>query len=90
MSCAGMPEVPSCRCVDEDRAGGVKSRICARPFNKASKPKDLLYAPTPASSTMKLLLVLAQKLRYQLKFFDISRAFLQHSHPGGCVLAAAS
>ena len=54
----------------------MKSRICARPFNKASKSKDHLFAPTPLSSTMKLLLVLAQILNYAVKFFDISRAFL--------------
>ena len=38
------------RWVDEDRASGLKSRICARPFNKSSRPKDHLFTPTPADA----------------------------------------
>ena len=64
------------RWVDEDRASGLKSRICARPFNKSSPPKDNLFTPTPALCTLKLFLVVAQRRGYAVKFFDISRAFL--------------
>ncbi len=33
--------------VDEARGEGVKSRVCARPFNMKKKPKDELYTLRP-------------------------------------------
>ena len=62
--------------VDEARAEGVKSRVCARPFNMPKKPKDELFAPTPSSNVLKILLVMAEHHGWSVKFFDISRAFL--------------
>ena len=46
--------------VDEARGEGVKSRVCARPFNMKKKPKDELYTPTPGAATLKTLLALAE------------------------------
>eukprot|EP00959_Pyramimonas_sp_CCMP1952_P326763 6840223-Pyramimonas_sp.AAC.1 len=41
--------------VDEARTEGVKSRICATPFNMPEKPENRLYTPTPGASTLRCL-----------------------------------
>ena len=40
------------------------------------KPKDELFAPTPGSTVLKIMLVMAEHHGWSVKFFDISRAFL--------------
>jgi hypothetical protein len=62
--------------VDESRAEGLKSRICARPFNMPKKHPDMLYTPTPGAATLRTLLCLAASRSWEVRFFDISRAFL--------------
>ena len=46
----------------ETRSGELKARLCARPFGREPKSKDELYCPTPCPATVKLLLVLAEKM----------------------------
>ncbi|CAK0836789.1 unnamed protein product, partial [Prorocentrum cordatum] len=61
----------------EMRSGGLKARLCARPFGKqVNKSKNELYCPTPLSFSLKLLMVYAIVKDFAIFFFDISRAFL--------------
>ncbi|CAK0858494.1 unnamed protein product [Prorocentrum cordatum] len=68
--------LPTTTWVDEARAEGVKSKVCARPFTMPKEPKDILYTPTPGASTLRIVLALATIMGWKAKFFDISRAFL--------------
>lgn len=52
----------------------MKRRLCIRPFDRESRPKDELYCPTPLGLTTKVLLVKAHLMGLFFAVFDISRA----------------
>ena len=62
--------------VMEQRSGEWRARLCARPFGKATRPKDELYTPTPFPSTIRALLVYAHLNGLAVRFFEVRRAFL--------------
>ena len=62
--------------VIEKRSGVKKARLCARPFGREPRRADDVYTPTPFPTTTRVLLIMASLRNFEVRFFDVSRAFL--------------
>ncbi len=63
--------------VDKSPGGNeVKSRLCVRGFEQHLQTAVSCFSPTPSSGSLRLVLALAHQRNYDIRFGDISAAFL--------------
>jgi hypothetical protein len=83
VSAGANQKIITCTWVDRRRGPGVKSRICAREFRRKGDRDNEFFATTPASTSTRVIDLIACSLGLSTMTADVSSAFLHAKIPEG-------